>query len=278
MSYEQSKRIKPEDIAHIVNTTDSTHLRKVVIELCSMSPELSGAVARALAPKSRYAHALGMAHNPKSQTQFSRDQIRPNQMPSSGDSRTPMRHHPSMIKYEYLQRDRSTPTQNRASLPTPQSRGYSAITTPYNSSSNMSPAQSSLSRVKAESSSLSKSRELYDEELSRPGPSKPRTPQTQTPRAPVQVKPEPSSVNKANSTNMSEEPIVPQQSTMPTNGPRMCQQCFQSFTDVDDLCIWHPGSLVDEDGCKRWSCCGEVPSDLGCEFSSHIPEDSSSAG
>lgn len=183
-----------------------------------------------------------------------------------------MRHNPPIIKNEYRPN-----TQNRAGLATPQSRGHSGNTTPYTSSSNRPTAQSSLSRVKSESSSYSRSQAIHDDELSRPGPSKPRTPHAQSPRAPVQVKPEPSSVTKSNSTFMNKQAVVPQQSAQTGKGVKMCQQCHQKFTDIDDLCIWHPGSQVDEDDGKRWSCCGEVPSDLGCEFSSHVTEDGSSA-
>lgn len=65
--------IKPQDLAGIINTCDTNALRTVLLNLCKISPALSGAVARGLAPHSSYARNLIRQHN---RPQFTRSHVK----------------------------------------------------------------------------------------------------------------------------------------------------------------------------------------------------------
>jgi hypothetical protein len=55
---QRRRTINPYHMEQIVNTTDSDALRGVLLNLCKISPALSEAIARGLAPHSTYAQAL----------------------------------------------------------------------------------------------------------------------------------------------------------------------------------------------------------------------------
>lgn len=61
-SLSQDRPVAPQDLARIIDTSSSTAIKNVLLELCKMSPALSGAVARGLAAHSTYAQDLINKH------------------------------------------------------------------------------------------------------------------------------------------------------------------------------------------------------------------------
>ncbi|KAF2785540.1 hypothetical protein K505DRAFT_330942 [Melanomma pulvis-pyrius CBS 109.77] len=57
-------RVHPDHLSRIVNTTDPHVLRALVLHLCTLSPALSGAVARGLAHNSTFAQATIVKYHP----------------------------------------------------------------------------------------------------------------------------------------------------------------------------------------------------------------------
>ncbi|KAF2877594.1 hypothetical protein BDV95DRAFT_559616 [Massariosphaeria phaeospora] len=64
-SGQPSKRIRPSHLHSIIETSDPADIKRVLLHLCTISPALSGAVARALAPKSTFAQATIAQYFPK---------------------------------------------------------------------------------------------------------------------------------------------------------------------------------------------------------------------
>lgn len=62
--------MNPRHLEQIINTSDSRALKKVLLDLCQLSPALSGAVVRGLAVHSTY--AAGMMHQYRRSQQASR--------------------------------------------------------------------------------------------------------------------------------------------------------------------------------------------------------------
>lgn len=66
---QQQRRIDPQHIKQIIDTSDHRALRTVVLQLCTLSPALSGALVRGLTTHSPWAQATMSRHKAKSQTQ-----------------------------------------------------------------------------------------------------------------------------------------------------------------------------------------------------------------
>lgn len=73
---QQPRRINPQHLKQIIDTSSHRALRHVVLQLCKTSPALSGALARGLAPHSPYAQQLirGQQARSLSQSHHSRSQ------------------------------------------------------------------------------------------------------------------------------------------------------------------------------------------------------------
>jgi hypothetical protein len=78
----QARAVNPQHLTRIVRSTDHQVVEAVLLELCSQSPALSGAVARALAPHSTFAQTLIRKHQANALESTSS---------ASGTSRPPIR-------------------------------------------------------------------------------------------------------------------------------------------------------------------------------------------
>lgn len=80
----QAQAVNPQHLARIVRSTDHQVVEAVLLELCSQSPALSGAVARALAPHSTFAQTLIRKHQPNARESIS-SSSRTSRPPVSGE-------------------------------------------------------------------------------------------------------------------------------------------------------------------------------------------------
>jgi hypothetical protein len=247
MGPQQARPIHPEHIKQIINTVDQHALQKVLLELCQMSPALSGALVRGLAPHS--ASAQGMVSQHQMRSQQPRVQISDDE--DSDDLY-------EATKKKLVKSVLSTPV--RSMLPTQFGGDGGSRAIPQPHSSQLAPRVKREPRERPGSGSDGDLRLPGAYPRTAPHPTPIRTPIRkpsthssivgQTPRLLTRVTPQSMSINKA-----------------PVSAVKTCTVCCESFVDVNAPCISHSGQRVrKEDGSTVWSCCEEDIGDPGCVF------------
>jgi hypothetical protein len=237
-----ARPINPEHIKQIIDTADPRALRRVLLELCQVSPAFSGALVRGLAP-----------HSTSAQDMISQNRMRSQQpkVKTQDDEESDDIYQETKMKLARSVHQ----TPNHSKYPA-QSRGDGGSRAPRESHGSSSTAQ-----IKRETREESVSEAEPEPRL--PG-AYPRTQQTpirnppshpstfnQTPRILTKVTPLPTSINKASA---------------PT--PQTCTVCHELFVDVNAPCVSHSGRKMRQgDGSIVWECCGEDIDHPGCDFS-----------
>lgn len=231
--------INPDQMAQLIKTTDAEHLQRVVLELCLLSPALSGAVARGVAAHSTYARSLidrqGQAARPNIKAEHNQSRggsgvstRLPSPKPSPGHRYASLKTEPNSPAYSTSGSSNvSSTTQSHGSIPgafprTP-SANQSGSTTPYRK-----PVNDFLS--------ASSSREASVRDSGRT----PTTKQEQRPNV------------------------------------QKCTQCGESFyVGSQSSCLYHPGRkhmVVNGSGQRvsQYTCCQGGAYDPPCEEGTHV--------
>lgn len=247
-----TRPINPEHLRHIISTSESNVIRQVLFDLCQISPALSGAVARGLAPYSSFAKDVVRDRYTSTQRPAPlasqaikterRTTVKPEQTAfdtmSSLDPRRPPTHmrdngqhyasqanRPSRAAQETKREDLSS-SDSEIRLPSSISRSVQrASTRPI----------SLHQQTRASSAATPTSRP-------EPSPSSAAAPRI------ISVKREPQTKPKV----------------------KMCVQCNTEYENDTDGCLWHPGDIVkNRDGELVYSCCNESSDATGCNFALH---------
>ena len=239
--------IHPDHLRHIIQTSDATAVRTVLLNLCKLSPALSGAVARGLAPSSSYAQETIKAYrnrsaapNIKSDPGKTAKHIPPytNKIPPSTPHQPRIKHEVKTVSissdddkddddnddlFNFDEFFKPTP---RSSLAGPSSsRGHGASTA-----------------VKSEWSNPSQLPLRHTAQTVAQG----RTP-------PASIKTEPA-----------------------LRGPK-CRHCCERFENEEEVCVYHPGRRVvatDDYGARVsvYNCCRKPVHESGCVTGTHVAE------
>ncbi|KAF2242388.1 hypothetical protein BU26DRAFT_555603 [Trematosphaeria pertusa] len=254
----QTNRIHPDHLRQIITTSDPAAVRNVLLNLCKLSPALSGAVARGLAPHSAFAQATITTHQAKAGAA----NIKPDPEPKREVSLTNRTGNPSgssmlrpHIKHE---RERSPlPSEDDSDstlgsdirlTPSP-GRPKKRQSTPYHRAPYV---------VEASQSPTSSDRAV---------PARPplkHIPQGQTTNLNRVLSSAPASWHK---------PI--RVKSEPEYHGQQCERCRQLlFEDETDHCIYHPGRkiMISQDGERIavFSCCKMRIGEPGCKTGYHI--------
>ncbi|KAF1843489.1 uncharacterized protein K460DRAFT_357212 [Cucurbitaria berberidis CBS 394.84] len=234
--HRHARPINPHHLAQIINTSNSSALRKVLLNLCQLSPALSSAVARGLALHSTYARGVVGTHGVTPGN--------PSARPSEDDA------------YNAYERTKKRIAVRNKAIETDRVARRDA-------DRNLHASQPVL---------LGSGSDIEDAHVPGAFPhsvkqaSKPHTPQRDIPRSSTTVNhsPMPLSVS-GRLTNVQRENI---------QKPMICSQCDEQFTDDEDVCIYHPGRTMEQEGSMpTWSCCNAPFSEIGCQFGSHVHSD-----
>jgi hypothetical protein len=250
-----ARAINPEHIKQIIDTADPRALRKVLLELCQMSPAFSGALVRGLAPHS--ASAQGMISQHRMRSQQPRVKIQDEE--DSDDL------------YEAAKRKLAksaipTPDRNRLSTPSRGDSASRAIPQPLGSLP--------IARVKREPHERSDS--SSDGEMRVPGAYPQTMLHSTTLRTPIR---KPSGHSYAfNQTPRVLNGVTPRSASIkkaPVHVTKICTVCHEQIDDVNAPCVSHTGQRVRQsDGSIAWGCCGEDIGSPGCEFNGqHMVEE-----
>jgi hypothetical protein len=236
-SQARTTSINPQHLERIIETSSSRSLRKVLLELCKLSPALSGAVARGLAIHSTFAQDIIRQHRQTSRASGSRS-VRTEE--SSGlDAR-------ERLKQRLAARQHPT---NRSNV----NRGGSQ----------------SVPRIKHEPQiNLDESDSDLDQYIPRDFPVVgPMTPD----RLPLRH------ASKSNTTNNTPKFPFSTQRKAPLHDNRpkkreikTCTRCQETFEDLDDICFYHSGPLHKINGVDTCADCDNPWDDLGCVVSTHV--------
>jgi hypothetical protein len=245
---QRRRRINPYHMEQIVNSTDSDALRGVLLNLCKVSPALSEAIARGLAPHSAYAQGLmrqqGQTLGPSVSRPFKAEI-------SEDDARY------AHVKQQVLQK------KALRMSPSP-----SSSRTPKSSSARMPQTEPRVKRERQpdEFETHQGSAPI----LSVPGayPSSARQP---TPlRSPLRESSSSTVANRTSKPTFVSTTLAHHEKPKAVVGPTFCQNCHQTIENEFESCFYHPGRCIMVDGVETCQSCNEPVSDLGCKMDLHV--------
>lgn len=233
--------INPHHMAQIINTSDPSALREVLVDLCKMSPALSGAVARGLARRSTFGQGLirqqvsssrSVKHEPNEDHSYERMNQRLGTFsnsagPSRSQSSSSRNLHPSAsmsdlrIKREH-RRDSSSEPDLELRIP-------SSISSSIRKSKSFNSPQPNASSSNTSSW------------LSKPPPFAGQFANTQNP------------------SKVKEE-------------EKVCTQCHDTYKDDFETCFYHPGPMFVANYKAHCAKCRAPMKSLGCAIGMHLTE------
>ncbi|KAH8729076.1 hypothetical protein GQ44DRAFT_608228 [Phaeosphaeriaceae sp. PMI808] len=244
-----ARPIHPDHLAEIINTSNPYAIKSVLLDLCKLSPALSGAVARGLAPHSTFAQGLVRQHR--------------QQVPARSIVKTEMN---SDQAYERTKRrllaERIAREGKRVQSPNTFGGAHRARLA----------GSQSVPRLKRERQpDLTDS----DSDLSQYIPSS----------FPIQsrnVRPDHSplrGVSGPSATNRTPRPFSlterlrnVKQEHPPEIETKTCIQCSQTVENEHETCFYHPGSGLNNAGVLTCTECEEPLVELGCAIGMHVTE------
>ncbi|KAH7072495.1 hypothetical protein FB567DRAFT_204200 [Paraphoma chrysanthemicola] len=251
-SRKHPRRVDPQHLAQIVNTSNSTAVRSVLLELCKLSPALSGAVARGLAPHSTFAQNVIKKHR---------------QNATSGSNRI-AKQEESDDQSAYERMKRRLAAEKSARVSTLNSAHVSPnVANQYKVSS---AASQSVPRIKRE---YHREATESDSDLDSyiPG-SFPITPQrNQTEVLPLRGPSRISATRTTQPYSFQEQFSHAQQSSSIKREAevKICTQCHERIEEGMEICFYHPGpEVTDGRDLTCYECTGPM-SDLGCRMGTH---------
>jgi len=260
----QTRAVNPHHLARIVRSTDHQVVEAVLLELCSQSPALSGAIARALAPHSTFAQTLIRKHQPNARESMSS---------ASRTSRPPVRDELDDGQGARERIQRRLPARNDAS-----GSGRNQI----RSTSTMAGAQGarstgsqSVPRIKNERQpDLEESDSDLDQYIPRDFPVGSQQASSST-RLPLR------DVSSSHTTSRTSNSISSSYVFAHSQGTRIqeprarpCINCHEEIEaeDIDGLCFFHPGPFRLFNGKSLCVQCNKSKEQPGCGFGTHVTE------
>ncbi|KAH7064115.1 hypothetical protein BKA63DRAFT_428421 [Paraphoma chrysanthemicola] len=251
-SRKHPRRVDPQHLAQIVNTSDSTAVRSVLLELCKLSPALSGAVARGLAPHSTFAQNIIKKHR---------------QNATSGSNRIAKQEESDdQSAYERMKRRLAAEKSARVSTLS-SAHASSNAANQYNVSS---AASQSVPRIKRE---YHRQATESDSDLDSyiPG-SFPITPQRYQPEALPLRGPSHASATRTTQPYSFQEQFSPAQQSSHIKREaelKICTQCHERIEEGMETCFYHPGpEVMNGQVLTCYECRGPMI-DLGCRLGTH---------
>jgi hypothetical protein len=248
-SQARTPTINPQHLERIIETSSPQSLRKVLIELCKLSPALSGAVARGLATHSTFAQDIIRQHRQTSRPSGSRS-VRTEES-SDPDVRERMKQRLAATRHP----------AHRSS--------FNRIRSPSGVRPGRPGGSHSVPRIKHEPQiSLEDSDSDLDQYIPRDFPVVgPITPS----RLPLRH------ASKSNTTNNTPRfPSSQLKTSLHENlskkrENKICTRCQETFSeDPHDVCFYHPGPQRRVDGVDTCTRCDSPWDDLGCILSTHV--------
>jgi hypothetical protein len=244
-----SGSVLPGHLRRIINTSDPTAIRDVLLNLCKLSPALSGAVARGLAPHSSFAQETIRDYRKKVAVPTIKSD--PGNAAKSASAKVKKDRRVSPSTPPPIRRETQTVsvlTDDEEDVPdffyTDPRPGFAD---PLSRSSWNRHAVAPNYAPK-ESKSLSTSK-LPLRDITKP-----------TSRTPSQTLAQPTSIK-----------------TEPKLRGKICKQCGERFKDEGSSCIYHSGhevTITNDHGERAsvYSCCREPLNGAGCIFGTHLAD------
>ncbi|KAF2623774.1 hypothetical protein BU25DRAFT_414237 [Macroventuria anomochaeta] len=256
---QQPRRINPQHVKQIIDTSSHRALRHIVLQLCKTSPALSGAIARGLAPHSAYAQQLIRGQQAKSQAQTQHTiKTEPRSNEQDAYERMKKRLGPSNTTQSSAARPNThrSPAihENRDGLRLPPSSQKAPT---VKREHRASPTDSDDSTDIVDFLDIDRAARGHD------------------PRNQITAS---TSSRHHSIANLSAEGLAGHQRATqygaPDQKPKLCLQCGERFKEGDINCYFHighegparPGDI------PQYTCCGKFVGEPGCNFGRHISE------
>ena len=254
-SRQSARQVHPQHIARLIDTSNPGALRSVVLELCKISPALSGALARGLAPHSTFAQGLIKqqqhastsrpvkkedGNDPDSYERMKQRLAGRQSMKGSSANRIQS---PSTVADAHRPRyagSQSAPRMKRAPPP------------------DMGDSDSDLDSFIPGSFSSSVQQAKPDRL------SVPDTRSSTVFRAPK--------LRVPNLTPLSERLARARETPKVKAEKESCTLCHKTIEDDVETCFYHPSVVVDADGDQVCGNCSEPLEDMGCLLGMHVSE------
>ncbi len=248
----QTRHASPGNINQIINTSDPMVLKKVLLELCQMSPALRGAVTRGLASHSRKQHGIKREREVMQTPASQKLNVHKSYRPYESVKQTP-------AVIVNMDPDRSSNLRGSHTQ-------HQSIRRPT-----QTPAPSQfVSHVKREYPLALPGSGSDEDELHVPG-SFPRSAQRVNSASSAQDAQQSSSASNrgTKALSLSERLAIIKQEK--SAAPKRCAQCGELFLSEEDMCIYHPGYRISQaNGEDVWSCCKFPVEAIGCDNGKHI--------
>ncbi|KAF1926402.1 uncharacterized protein M421DRAFT_422737 [Didymella exigua CBS 183.55] len=269
-SQQQPRRINPNHVKQIIETSSSKALRSIVLQLCESSPALSGAIARGLAPQSSWAQALmrGQQAHPYAQPQ--------SQAPIKSEPRSNEQDVYERMKQRLGSSSGAHSSNARLNTQTTASRLCTRRPTAIHENSNglrLPPSSQGPPTVKREyqisPADSDDSTNIVD------FPAMEREARKQEHRHHTNAGS--SSRHQTSASQSAEGLAVRQRSThhhASDHKPKLCVQCGELFNEVDTNCEHHPGRQAPArpGDVSQYTCCGMFEGEPGCKLGRHVSE------
>ncbi|KAH6612049.1 hypothetical protein C7974DRAFT_90487 [Boeremia exigua] len=254
------RRINPQHVKQIIDTSSHRALRSVVLQLCKTSPALSGALVRGLAPHSPWAQALVRGRQAKSHTQTqSTVKTEPRIIEPRVHQPTNRQNGPSSSSHGSASQLRSNrppdTTENRDALRLPRSTQKPP---PVKHEHRSSPTDSDDSTNIVDFPAIE--RDARRQELSHH-----TTAHSSSIHRPAASSTTARSANRPHST----------QEHAANLKQKLCLQCGELFKEHDiDYCYFHSGHEAPSrlDQIPQFTCCNRFVGEPGCKTGRHISE------
>ncbi|KAF2636955.1 hypothetical protein P280DRAFT_145054 [Massarina eburnea CBS 473.64] len=256
-SRKPSPAVNPNTLRHIIATSDPVGLQNVLLDLCKLSPALSGALARGLLPHSTHAQQL-----------VNRSAVNRSAVNRSAVNR-------SAVNRAEAPRIKADPGARWKAIQDMSNRGK-IKQEPKKSSTSASYQATPITKRETESVSLSDS---SDDEILRQDPFESRSASKawgssaagpSRPRGTSKFLRSPSTETEAESEHLSSPTFA--RSLAPQT---KCKNCNQPFKEgAFSVCSYHPGrrAMITDDNGDRvdvYTCCNATMGTIGCESGAH---------
>lgn len=268
---QHSRRVNPQHVKQIIDTSSSRALRSVVLQLCKSSPALSGAIARGLAPHSPWAQALIRGQQAQSQAH------RQSQVQSQPTIKLEPRSSEQDAYDRMKQRLGSSNGVHSSNV-----RAAAQTSAPRHTSHDASENIDGL-RVPP---SLRKPQAVKREPQTSPTDSDDSTNIVDFPAMEQEARKQECRHNAAgsshsrsqSSTTLSAAGFAARERSIhhnePDHKPQLCRQCGELFNSANMNCEFHPDRLASArpGDIAQYSCCNRFEGEPGCSFGQHQAE------
>jgi hypothetical protein len=254
-SRSHTQTINPQHLARLMDTTNPRAIKSMLLDLCKLSPALSGAVARGLAPHSMYAQGL----------------IKQRQSNIRASAARAVKQENSGVDDAHERVKRRLAAQTRA-RELSQTRVRPPSTFPGGRGTQLAGGSQSVPRIKPERPfETAESDSDLDQYIPDDFPLSSQRPKTD------QLPPRhASSSNFAHHTTrpipLSHRLARVQDRPRSKTATKTCKQCHNLVEDEAGLCFYHPNPELEANGEETCRKCDEPWMEEGCEIGMHVVE------